>query len=360
MSPFYSIICAFLASALLSAIVMPQLIRVCYKRGIFDLPDGRKVHKNAVPRLGGVVFVPATIAGLIAGMALKEGGNLYFTMPLQITSFCIGGAAVMVYFMGIIDDLLNCPARIKFGIQFLAASVFPLCALYIDSMYGFCGIWQLPLLIAYPLTVFVTLIVINAINLIDGIDGLSSALSMIALVVYAYLYYQMGFYTFVYICAAMVGTLFVFFVINVTGTVERKTKTFMGDSGSLLIGFVLAYFSIKYIKTEATPLPSRADGLLMAWTLQIVPCIDLCRVAVCRLCRGKGMFSPDKTHIHHKMMAAGLSMRQSLVAIVCLQIGYILLNTILFAHGVRLELIVLIDVLLYAILHWYLPIPTKP
>lgn len=353
----FSIISAFAASALLSIIVMPSLIKVCYRRGIFDLPDDRKVHKNAIPRLGGVVFVPATIVGLIAGIMAKRGGDLFTEMPLQIASLCIGGAAVMVYLMGVVDDLLNCPARLKFVIQFVAACIFPLCSLYIDSMYGFCGIDSIPIVIAYPLTVFVTLIVINAMNLIDGIDGLSSSLSIIALSVYGYLFYQMGFYTFVYICAAMIGTLVVFFVINITGSAEHQTKVFMGDSGSLLIGFVLAYFSIKYIKNEGTPLPSRPDGLLMAWTLQIVPCIDLCRVAVCRLKRGRGMFEPDKTHIHHKFMAKGLTMRQTLVAILALQIGYIIFNTILFGIGLQLELIVLLDVAIYALLHCYLPNP---
>lgn len=349
---------SFTVAALVTMVLMPWLLHLCYKREIFDLPDSRKVHKNSIPRLGGIVFAPAVIIGFLAAITFVHTFQPGSFSTLSYSTVYIGSGALVIYLIGIFDDILGCSAKLKFCIQLAAACSLPACGLYIDTLYGLLGITTLPLWIAYPLTVFIILLIVNAINLIDGIDGLAAGLSLIALTAYGYLFGKIEANGFVYLCASFCGTLLAFLYFNLFGTTEKQTKTFMGDSGSLLLGIVLAYFTMKYVMEDSRTLSHRPDGLLMAFTLLLVPCFDLCRVACCRLIRHRGIFEPDKTHLHHKIMAAGVSMRKTLLLILCLQIGYILLNRIMYHVGISMEWIILADIILFSLLNVYLPIPS--
>lgn len=353
------IILAFSLSAIVTALILPILTRVCYKRGIYDLPDERKVHKHNVPRMGGVVFVPATIVGMVGTMALSSFLSTDSFQTIHFSTIVIASAALLIYMIGVIDDLLGCSAKIKFIVQFVATCAMPFCGLRIDSLYGFLGIYELPLLYSYALTVFIAILIVNAINLIDGIDGLAASVSLVALVVFGVLFGKVNVPSFTLLCASLVGTLVVFLFYNTQGTVEKRTKTFMGDSGSLLLGLVSAYFTIKYMMVNSMTLPERPDGLLMSYSILLVPCFDLCRVALCRLMRGQGIFSPDKTHLHHKLMAKGFSMANAVFVVLGLQIGFILLNIALFQLNVAMEYIVLTDTAIFTLLNIYLPIPQK-
>lgn len=359
MRTYVYLIIAFSAAALFSAIVMPWLLRICHHFSLYDLPDERKVHKSGIPRLGGIVFVPAVIVGMICTLALMHYYESSIPETIRFSTLLIGGGTVLVYFIGVIDDIAGSDARIKFLIQFCAACTFPACHLYIDSLYGFCGINMLPLWVAYPLTVFVTMLIINAVNLIDGIDGLAGSLALIGLGTYCTLFYGLDVITFVLFTASLSGAVCVYLCYNIWGKAEKHTKTFMGDSGSLLLGISLAYLTLKYAMANSKTLPERPDGLLIAYSTLLVPCFDLCRVALCRLRRHRGIFHPDRTHIHHKMMAAGLTMRQALIAIVALQIFFMLLNVGLFRWGVRMEIIVGADVIIFTALNIYLPCRLK-
>lgn len=357
MNSFVFVLLSFVMSAAVTAIILPALTRVCYVRGIFDLPDERKVHKRSVPRMGGVVFVPATLVGMVGAMGIASINHPDSFQTFHLSSLVIGSAAVLVYLIGFIDDLLGCSAKVKFIVQFSATFAMPLCGLRIDSLYGFMGIWELPLWISYLLTIFICILIVNAINLIDGIDGLAASVSVVALVAFGVLFGGMNVPAFTLLCGGLVGTLLVFVLYNMLGTVEGRTKTFMGDSGSLLLGLVLSYLTIKYMMVNSATLPYRPDGLLISYSILLVPCFDLCRVALCRLIKGVSIFSPDRTHLHHKFMASGLNMHRTLVAILLLQICFILGNMALFYLGVRMEWIVAIDTLLFALLNIYLPLP---
>lgn len=355
MPAYLYLIIAFATAAIFSAVAMPWLLRICHRLRLYDLPNERKVHKSGIPRLGGIVFVPAVLVGMIGALALMSRFESSIPETIRFSTLLIGGGAVLVYFIGVIDDIAGSNARVKFLMQFCAAITFPACHLFIDSLYGFCGIYTLPLWVAYPLTVFVTLLIINAINLIDGIDGLAGCLSLIGLGTYCALFYGLNLITFVLFTASLGGAVCVFLCYNIWGRAERHTKTFMGDSGSLLLGVSLAYLTMKYAMADSKTLPERPDGLLIAYTTLLVPCFDLCRVALCRLRRHRGIFEPDRTHIHHKLMAAGLTMRQALVAIVALQLFFMALNIGLFRLGVGMEIIVAADVVIFTVLHILLP-----
>ncbi len=330
-------------------VLMPVLLRFCRKRGLFDMPNSRKVHQNHIPRLGGTLFVPAMLAGMFAVGALSvcEGDN-YFS--LGFSSVLMFVALTMIYIIGLIDDVLGLDAKVKFAIQFVAAAFMPVCNLYINNLYGFCGIYELPVWVGYPLTMLIALTLINAINLIDGIDGLSSGLGVIALGVFSYLFIQLGAPVFAVFSLGLAGSLVAFMYYNLFGSAERFTKTFMGDTGSLVLGFSLTYLCIKYCMFNPCIFPSQGCPILVSFTLVAVPVFDLVRVAVSRLCQGKGMFTPDKTHIHHLCLSAGMTMRRALVCVLLLQLAIDGLNLLLFKGlGVGSTLIVVTDVALYAL-----------
>ncbi len=330
-------------------VLMPVLLRFCRKRGLFDMPNSRKVHQNHIPRLGGTLFVPAMLAGMFAVGALSvcEGDN-YFS--LGFSSVLMFVALTMVYVIGLIDDVLGLDAKAKFAIQFVAAAFMPVCNLYINNLYGFCGIYELPVWVGYPLTMLIALTLINAINLIDGIDGLSSGLGVIALGVFSYLFIQLGSPVFAVFSLGLAGSLIAFMYYNLFGSAERFTKTFMGDTGSLVLGFSLTYLCIKYCMFNPCIFPSQGCPILVSFTLVAVPVFDLVRVAVSRLCQGKGMFTPDKTHIHHLCLSAGMTMRRALVCVLLLQLAIDGLNLLLFKGlSVGSTLIVVADIALYAL-----------
>lgn len=355
MNYLYTII-SFVVSALVALALMPRLLRLCHKHQFYDLPAERKVHKNDVPRLGGVMFIPAMLAGMLAGFAVMRLCEQQVPYTIHTSSVVIALGGMMVYAIGIIDDLFGVSASMKFLVQIVAAVTFPLCGLYIDSLYGFMGIYELPLWLSYGLTVVVTLLITNAVNLIDGIDGLASSFSLIALTTYGYVFYQLGATTFVICSASLSGALVTFLFFNIMGDADKHTKTFMGDSGSLLLGIVLSYLTLKYAMRHAPTLPYRADGLLVAYTTLLVPCFDVVRMTISRLRRRQNIFRADKTHIHHKLIAAGLTMSQTLLALILLQLTFMALNMVLFRAEVSMEIIVLADVFIYTLVNVVLPV----
>lgn len=352
--PYSAPIIAFCVSALVAVGLLSWLLAMSYKYGLFDQPSERKVHKNNTPRLGGVAFVPASILGYIgAAIAMHFSGNpLPFPHP---NTFIILFGCTIVYAVGIFDDLFGTTAKTKLAIQILAALCIPLGGLYIDNLYGFAGIYELPQIAGMALTIFVTILITNALNLIDGIDGLAACLSLVALLMFAVLFYQCADIRLTVSCLSLCGALCSFLFYNLHGKTEKQSKTFMGDSGSLMLGTIISYFTVKYAMTQTSTLPPRPDGLLMAFTLPLVPCLDLCRVAIDRVRRKQGIFAADKTHLHHKLMSSGLSMRNTLFFIVGLQAFFIALNSALFQSGLRMHWIVIADIGIFYLITLNLP-----
>ena len=195
---------------------------------------------------------------------------------------------------------------------------------------------------------FVCLLIVNSVNLIDGIDGLSSGLSMLALTAFAALFWELGVESYTLVSLGLIGAVAAFFFFNVFGSERRGTKTFMGDTGSLVLGYTLAYLSIKYAMNNPSVLAPRPHGMVVVITLLAVPVFDLVRVACMRLVHGKGIFHPDKTHIHHLALAAGFSMAYSLFLILCLQLFVIGINVLMSKLMVNINFLLLVDVLIYA------------
>lgn len=342
------IIVSLIVSFLFSLIFTPFIIKICKNNNLFDQPNGRKVHKLAIPRLGGTLFMPSMGVGVTTALIIQYGG-LHENFDINISAILLSVGALLIYLIGILDDLNGMKAWHKFIIQFVTALFFPLCNLSINNLHGLFGVNEIPIFISYPLTLFVILLIVNAMNLIDGIDGLSSSLAILILIALTFLFQKAGNILFTLISAGLAGAIFAFFIYNVFGSVGRF-KIFMGDAGSLFIGYVIAYLTIKYqMCNEAAGLPYREESLLISWTLVFIPCIDVIRVALMRKINGKEMFEADMTHIHHRIMQAGLSMHQTLCAIILLFISFCSINFGLYGINLATTWILLLDIIIYFI-----------
>lgn len=345
MEPQFLII-AVLTSFVLGVIITPRLVRLCIRKNWTDIPNHRKVHNRPIPRLGGLIFLPCAALSFAIPMLvfnfLTQGD-----ITIHFSTICMVLGASAIYLVGLVDDIQELRANTKFVIQFVAALIFPLCNLLINDLHGFLGIHEMPYFVSYPLTVFVILLITNSINLIDGIDGLASGLSIFILSSFIYLFYQKGQFNFALIAAATLGTVISFFCYNVWGHVGRN-KIFMGDSGSLFLGYVISYLCIKY-QMDDHYIFYDEGALLTSFTLVIIPTFDVIRVALTRRLHGIDIFTPDKTHIHHHFMAMGLDMHQTLISILLLFMGLCGFNYLLFEMEIPVECIVLGDVIFYSL-----------
>ena len=345
------LVITFVVSFAFTALLMPWLIELCRQKGLYDQPNERKVHHNKIPRLGGLLFAPAMSIGIVAGFLYLGISVESSQLPVfRLSTMILMAGLFLIYLIGVLDDLLGLSARVKFAVQVAASAFMPLCGLYINNLYGLFGLWEIPFWAGSALTVFVCLLIVNSVNLIDGIDGLSSGLSMLALTAFAVLFWELGVESYTLVSLGLIGAVAAFFFFNVFGSERRGTKTFMGDTGSLVLGYTLAYLSIKYAMNNPSVLAPRPHGMVVVITLLAVPVFDLVRVACMRLVHGKGIFHPDKTHIHHLALAAGCSMSWALVLIVALQLLIMAVNVLLVRLAININLLLLVDILLYGAL----------
>ncbi len=346
----------FIISCLVTFCAMQWLLKLCKKKHIYDIPNERKVHHNNIPRLGGVLFMPTVIAvGGICLLFMRWNDILMFDQLGKAVVWLFLGIGLL-YAVGLYDDLRGLRADYKFIVQIMASTLITFSGLYFRSLYGFCGITDLPIFVGIPLTVFVFLLIVNAFNLIDGIDGLASGLSLIIFLVMLVLFHQLQAYRNAAFCSALLGSVLVFWMFNMFGSAEKGTKIFMGDTGSLTLGFSIAYLSVCYLNSfgEIPFGTNRNILLLIPYTLIIVPCFDLVRVSLNRLANHKPMFRPDKTHLHHKCLAAGFNMTQSLALIIGLQLLFCCANLLMMFNNVSINIVVLADIALFALFNLWL------
>ena len=340
----YPLIAAFLAAALFTAVGLFLVIKACHYFKYYDLPDQRKVHHAPIPRLGGVVFMPAAIVGLCAALYAFDGDR---QIVISISTLAMVMGAFMIYLIGIFDDRVGMKASHKFIIQGISALFLPLCGLLITNINGIFGMHEIPLWVGYPLTVLLIMTIVNAINLIDGIDGLASGLCILILSAYAYVFAINGYMLIAAINVSIVGALVVFFGFNFFGRVGRM-KIFMGDSGSLFLGYVCAYMSIKSLLRPIAPVDCGEEQMLIAVTLLLIPVMDVVRVALQRWATGRWIFDPDRNHIHHLFMAAGLSMHKALLAIIVMFALICAINYAMWQAHFVLAIILFVDLIIYA------------
>ncbi len=342
-------------AVLLAGLIIPKILLIAFRKKLFDSVDERKIHRGVVPRLGGISFLPAIAFSicLVAGFNLRFCGNLISpALASAAIPICFWVCAQMlIYLVGLADDLIGVRYRAKFIIQIIAAILIIASGMYVSNLHGFLWIEEWPSWIGWIVTTVCIIYVVNAVNLIDGIDGLASGLSAVALIWYSYVFYIADEFVYMLLAGATLGTLIPFFYYNVFGNASNQKKIFMGDTGSLTIGLILAFLAIKVFNTNPDDFPRPDNIFIVAVVPLIIPCFDVVRVFFHRVRRGKNPFLPDKSHIHHKLLALGFVQWQALIAILLTDIVFVLVNVALSPHIAPLW-IFLGDVVLWIALNY--------
>lgn len=343
---------AFMSAVLLGMILIPNILFISYKKKLFDEPDARKVHKTPIPRLGGLSFFPAILIALFLNIGLRY--SLGF--PLQGVDqeqvwmeflFLFSGLTVL-YLIGEADDLVGVGYRWKFLVQIIAAAFLVFSGNWLHSLAGLFGILSIPMWAGVPITIFVVVFITNAINLIDGIDGLASGLCSIALAILAALLVYDKQYIYATLALVTLGIVMVFWFYNVFGNERKGHKLFMGDAGSLTLGYILSYLVI-HLSIDPEMHRGGYKFMIIAFSTLLVPMLDVVRVSLHRIRKHRSPFLPDKNHIHHKLIRAGMKVPAVLVTILFIDLLFIGLNTAL-VEVINVTLILVIDIILYTTL----------
>ncbi len=358
MANLYIIISAFVSAVILGRIIIPNILIISLRKRLFDVPDERKVHKRPIPRLGGVTFFPVILFSLCVFTAVRlmtgHGPADTSTTDLVCEFLFLTGGLTLLYIVGIADDLIGVRYRKKFLVQIISAAMFPLSGLYINNFYGLFGIYLIPAEVGIPLTMLLVVFITNAINLIDGIDGLASGLSMVALLVFGVLFVHFHMWSYAMLAFVTVGVIIPFFSYNVFGSADLGRKIFMGDTGSLTLGYILSFFVIKYCMYEPDMLLTmKTSPVLVSFSVLMVSCLDVIRVVLRRARNKRALFMPDKTHIHHKFLAMGFSPRRALVTIQLMSACFCAFTIVAILY-MNNTLVFVIDVVVWTLLNlWF-------
>ncbi|MDE6648798.1 MAG: undecaprenyl/decaprenyl-phosphate alpha-N-acetylglucosaminyl 1-phosphate transferase [Muribaculaceae bacterium] len=326
----YTDMMVFCVALLLTGIIIPQILLIAFSKKLFDEVDERKIHKGVVPRLGGIAFLPAIIFSiclvLAINMSLGITGSVYVFSDCSRSILYLLCAEMLMFLVGIADDLIGVRYKAKFVCQILCAIFICASGSYIHDMGGMLWLEDLPSWLGWCLSVFVVVYIVNAVNLIDGIDGLASGLSGIALIYFGILLTLAQEWMLALLAWAQLGTLVPFFYFNVFGNPQKRKKIFMGDTGSLTVGIMLSFIALSVTDIDAPEVTKDYNMLVLAFSPLIIPAFDVVRVYFHRIRQHRNPFLPDKCHIHHKLLALGLNQRASLCTILLSAVIFMLVN----------------------------------
>jgi UDP-GlcNAc:undecaprenyl-phosphate GlcNAc-1-phosphate transferase len=334
----YSFIVIF--SIFITLISIPSILHVARTRHLYDdLGSFRKHHDHGIPRLGGIaIFVSFTITSLLFGLADKS-------LPINY----LLTACIILFAMGLKDDLAGVHSSTKFLLQFIVGLVMVVLGnIRLTNMYGILGIYELPYFVSAVLSILVIMLIVNAFNLIDGIDGLASATGIIANTTFAALFIYNKQYELAVVSLAMVGSILGFLKFNIS-----PAKIFMGDTGSLLIGLITAVMALKFMELNIYTngkLPTLFLAPALTVAILIGPIFDTIRVFVIRVANGVSPFMADRNHIHHRILRLGFSHMQT--TLILSGINIIFINVVLLFGSLGNISLIIIIVSTSVIFNW--------
>ncbi|HLP06014.1 MAG TPA: MraY family glycosyltransferase [Paludibacter sp.] len=311
--PYLSVLVSFL----IGLGFMPLVINIAKTHNFVVKPNKRTSHEGIIPNIGGInIFASFLLTVFLFSYGIIS--ELQFTI--------IGVFIILI--VGFVDDLVEIKATWKLlGEVTSAFFLIVVSDVRLSHLHGFLGINELSLGTSYLLSFFVFVLTINALNLIDGVDGLASGLGILYCLFFAIYFQLTGNINLAISAYAMVGSLVVFFIYNVFGT---KSKIFMGDSGSLLLGYMIALYVFEFCEMNAYNRLEEAFDMTAAPAVVIcvlsVPLFDTLRVILTRLKKGVSPFHPDRNHIHHLLLKTGLGHRQVTFVLMVISLFYIALG----------------------------------
>jgi UDP-GlcNAc:undecaprenyl-phosphate GlcNAc-1-phosphate transferase len=329
----------YLGSAFLALVITPVLIKLAHRVKALDHPGVRTVHARPIPRIGGVAVFLSAMSLFIVVLFLDNAiGDAFRDMQLQLTIlFC---SATFVFLIGLVDDLNELPARFKFLAELLAACALCIAGVRISSI-GITEQWTLHLgFLSYPLTLFWIVGITNAVNLSDGLDGLAAGVSAVACAVIAIFAVYGSDVVMAILMIALLGSLsgFLFFNFN-------PAKIFMGDCGSLFLGFTLASASV-LCSTKSSALV----GLALPFLALGVPIFDTLFSMLRRFLERRSLFAPDRRHFHHRLIDLGLRQRHVVVAIYVMTLAFVGLGMFMMITRNAASVVVFLCILLMLLL----------
>jgi UDP-N-acetylmuramyl pentapeptide phosphotransferase/UDP-N-acetylglucosamine-1-phosphate transferase len=347
------IIAAFLMSFIMGCVIIPRILVISHKHQLYDIPDSRKIHDTPVPRLGGLSFFPVIVVSISLIMAVRYlmGYDVIYVPERTVLVeflFLLAGAT-MLYVVGVGDDMIGITYRSKFIAQIICGVLLAVSGLWLHDLDGFFGFNVIRARYSYPLTIFIVVYITNAFNLIDGVDGLASGLVILALSAFGLIFIKERQLIYALVSFSTLGVVVPFWFYNVFGNQKRGHKLFMGDTGSLTLGFIISFLALRICLTGAQGL-NTTNHVIVAISSLLVPSFDVLRVAVHRIRKGRNPFKPDRNHIHHKLLRAGMRKTYVLISIIGLSIFYIVFNYFLNPY-LNVTYILIIDFALWIGLH---------
>jgi UDP-GlcNAc:undecaprenyl-phosphate GlcNAc-1-phosphate transferase len=288
----FALLC-FVTAFIVTLLTIPPIVSLINRYKLYDMPNSRKEHRLPVPTMGGI----AIVAGMITALMF------WFPFSNELGQVCFFFSIAALFGLGIMDDLKDLSAKYKFVVQISLATLIALSGIRITSFGGLFGIDELSLPAQYTLTILAIAGITNAFNLIDGIDGLAGGLSFMSLVTVGLFLTMSGDANTALVAFALAGAVFAFLYFNF-----NPAKIFMGDTGSLILGFVIAVLCIRLMQinvSAANPVLSHAPIFVLG--IVLIPVYDTLRVFVMRIWKGGSPFEADKTHIHHLLTNQGFS-----------------------------------------------------
>ena len=273
----------------ISLFAIPSIIYVAHLKNLLDMPDHRTVHEVLTPRLGGLAIFAGVMSSVMIFGKVDSG-----------VQYLLAGC-IILFFVGLKDDMVSVSASKKFFVQILATGIVMFMGdIRVTSFQGIFGIHEISYGVSYAFTFLVIVGITNAVNLIDGLDGLAGSLILLASASFGFIFLMYGegnYISFSMVAFALVGGILGFLRYNI-----RNAIIFMGDTGSLVCGFILAVLAIELVEMRTVEsAPSLAIAILF------VPILDTVRVFGFRILNGISPFTPDKNHIHHILLRNKIS-----------------------------------------------------
>jgi UDP-GlcNAc:undecaprenyl-phosphate GlcNAc-1-phosphate transferase len=292
LAPSDRLLLSFLTAFVLSLLFIPMVIFLVRRYRLYDMPDARKLHAAPVPTMGGLAIVAAFIPALL----------LWGTTPDSIMGSVFLLTIVLLTALGIADDQRDLSARYKLMVQTGIAAMIAVTGLRIRTLGSWFDDGELPLMVQYMLTIFFITGITNAFNLIDGIDGLAGGIAFMSLSIVSLFLFRAQDHAGACAALALAGGLLGFLYFNL-----NPARIFMGDTGSLVIGFVIAVLSIRLTNVIPAHNNLLPQPLILITGLVLLPAVDMVRVCSLRMLKGRPPFSADRTHLHHLLTDQGVS-----------------------------------------------------
>jgi UDP-N-acetylmuramyl pentapeptide phosphotransferase/UDP-N-acetylglucosamine-1-phosphate transferase len=328
----------FLFSFLITFFSIPTIIKISRRKNLMDEPGIRSSHLRKIPNLGGIAIFYSI--GICASIFAYELFDLY--------KFLFASLIILLY-IGVMDDIVVMRAYKKLVAQIIVSSLVVIGSdIRIRSLFGIFGIYEMGYFISVLFSIITFIILINAFNLIDGIDGLAGGYSVICSGLFGISYYRLGEYNYplVVLSVIIIGTVLAFLYYNLSN--YRTNKIFMGDTGSMLLGFLLAFTCICFIdifidkELPNVPRYHLQSAPVIAVAILILPIVDTLNVIIIRLCNKKSPFDADKNHIHHKLLKLNLTHRRSTFYIIVYYLMIVIVAYYLRHININLLLMIII------------------